>query len=334
MEKKGAIELQFNWILVLVAGAVLLIIFIGFISRQQEASSTSDDILTASSLDTIFHIYSDADVSDTIKISKSKISFNCDSFAVNSISKQLGGLSLFSPASLDTNKLQVMSLGWYVPYKITNFVYSTSPDARYIFIGESDFARKMFDKIKGKVRADGFTNTQVIYNENNDKVRLILFGQNPEMPINLKEPDLSLSAVKIDGDENKGVIEFFDFIDNKFEPRGKSYYIGEASLLGAVFADNIGIYSCNMEKGFNKMRILSNIYNKKIGHIIAHYNTAEGNNACRDFYQSNLLEILDYISYLASLDFQSSNYESIINAVNKIEEMNNDANALSCVLIY
>ncbi|MEK6949384.1 MAG: hypothetical protein AABX34_04130 [Nanoarchaeota archaeon] len=334
MEKKGAIEIQFNWILVLVAGAAVIIIFMGFISNQQEASSTSTDILTASSLESILNSYHGRDISDVVKMHKSRISFNCDSFSVGGISNQLGALSLFSPASLETDKLNILSFEWNMPYRITNFVYITSPDIRYIFIGNSDFAGRAFEKIKGKARADGFTNVQAIHDENNDQIRLVFFEQDPEMPESLNGPDFGISALKIDGDENVGIVEFFDFIDGKFEPRGRSYYAGEASLFGAIFSDGIDSYKCNMEKGFDKLKIISQIYNKRINNIIEQYNAIEESSVCRDFYQSNLLVISDSISYLASLDFQSSNHIDIAHAANKIEEINNKANALSCASIY
>lgn len=334
MGKKGAIELQFNWILVLVVGAAITLMFIGFISKQQGISAISTNILTASSLDAIFYGYGGADISDAVEIPKSKINFNCDSFSIGGISKQLGALILFSPTSLEADKLHILSFGWNTPYRITNFAYITSPDVRYIFIGNSDFARKMFEKVRGKIRADGFTNIQAVEDENDAIIKLVFFDQDPEMPESLNGLDLGISALKIDGDENGGIIEFFDFVEDKFELRGKSYYIGEASLFGAVFSGDMGAYNCNMEKGFNKLKIISQIYNKKVNNIIEQYSNIEENNVCRDFYQSNLLAILDNISYLSSFDFESPDYENIIKAADEIEKINNGSDALSCILIY
>ena len=334
MEKKGVIEIQFNWILILVVGAAITIMFIGFISKQQGISAISTNILTASTLDAILHGYEGIDISDAAEIPQSKIDFNCGSFSIDGISKQTGTLSLFSPDSLETDKLSILSCGWNMPYRITNFVYTTSPDVRYVFIGNSDFAREVFEKVRGKIRADGFTNIQAIQDESNDRIRLIFFEQYPEMPESLNGSDSGLSALKIDGDENKGVVEFFDFIGNKFEPRGKSYYVGVASLFGAVFSDNAGTYNCNMEKAFNKLRIISRIYNKKVNNIIEQYSTIEESNVCREFYQSNFLAISGNISYLSSFDFRSYNYEDAIKAAGEIEKINSEADALSCILTY
>jgi len=332
MRKRGAIEIQFNWILILVAGAAIIAIFIGFISKQQGISAVSTNILIASSLDAVLHGYEGTDISDAIEMPKSKVSFNCGSFSVDGISRQIWQLSLFSPAALETDKLLLLSFGWDMPYRIANFVYLTSPDARYIFIGNSYFARKMFEKMRGKARIDGFTNVQAIEDENDVAVRIIFFGQSPEIPESLKSS--AITSLMVDGDENSGIIEFFDLVDGKFEPRGKSYYFGEASLFGAVFSENIGMYTCNMEKAFNKLKIISRIYNKKVNNIIKQYNSTEQNNVCNIFYQSNSDKILGSISYLSSLDFQSSNYEDIIKAADEIKKANSGADALSCILVY
>lgn len=334
MKKRGAIEIQFNWILILAIGAAILVVFIGFISKQHGISAISTNILTASSLDALFHGYGGIDISDVMEMHKSKINFNCDSFSIDDISKQMGALSLFSPHSLETDKLNILSFEWSMPYRITNFIYITSPDVRYIFIGNADFARKIFEKVNDKIRADGFTNLQAVEDENDAVVRLIFFGQEPEIPEKLKTGESAVTSLKVDGDENNGIIEFFDLVNGKFESRGKSYYVKEESLLGAVFSDNVGIYKCNMEKAFNKLKIISEIYNKKVAALIEQYGNIEENDVCKDFYQNNLLAISDSISYLSSLDFESSNQEEILRTSDEIKRLNNESNALSCALIY
>ena len=109
MEKKGVIEIQFNWILVLVVGAAVIIIFMGFISKQQGISAISTNILTVSTLDAVLHGYEGIDISDAVKIPESKVNFNCDSFSIDGISRQIGALSLFSPAALEADKLHILS---------------------------------------------------------------------------------------------------------------------------------------------------------------------------------------------------------------------------------
>ena len=332
MTKKGAIEIQFNWILVIVAGAAIIIMFMGFISGQQGISAASTNILTASTLDTVLHSYEGIDISDVVEIPESKANFNCDSFSIGGISKQLGALSIFSPYSLETDKLNILSFGWNMPYKITNFAYITSPDVRYIFIGNSDFAREVFEKVRGKIRVDGFTNIQAVEDENDAMVRLVFFGQDPEMPESLKSP--AITSLRVDGYENIGIIEFFDLVDGKFESRGKSYYIKEASLIGAVFSEGTETYNCNMEKGFEKLKVISSVYNEKINSIMEQYSNIEESDVCRNFYQNNLSEVLGPISYLSSFDFKSPDYENITKAADEIEKINSEADALSCMLIY
>ena len=112
MRKRGAIGIQFNWILILVVGAAIIAMFMGFALKQQGISTISTNILTASSLDAIFHSYDRIGISDVMEMPKSEINFNCDSFSIDGISKQIGTLSLFSPHSLEADKLNILSFGW------------------------------------------------------------------------------------------------------------------------------------------------------------------------------------------------------------------------------
>lgn len=334
MRKRGAIEIQFNWILVLVVGAAIIIIFMSFISKQQGISDASANILAANTLNAILHGYGNTDISDSLEVPESKINFNCNSFYINGIQKQSAALNLFSPAYLETNKLHLLSFMWNMPYRITNFAYVTSPEIRYIFIGNSEFARKMFEKVRGKIRADGFTNAQAIQDENDDIIRIIFFGQEPEMPENLKAAKNPITSLRVDGDEGNGAIEFFELVDGNFEPRGESYYIGEASLFGAIFSDDINRYNCVMEKAFNKLNIISQIYQERVNNITQEYIIEGKNRLCEGFYSNNLLLILNSLSILSSFDFKLSGYAGLIEASNEIEKMNKRAEALSCTLIY
>ena len=334
MRKKGAIEIQFNWILVLAAGAVVIIIFMSFISKQQEIHDFSTGILAANSLGSVFSSYNSADISAVVEMPKSRIELNCNSFSVDGIPKNMDALNFFSPSALETDKMNLWSLGWDIPYRAANFLYITSPDVRYIFIGNSEFAGKMFEKIRGKARADGFTNAQAVEDENNIAVRIIFFGQEPKIPESLKAANYPITSLRVDGNEDRGMIEFFELADGKFESRGKSDYIGGASLFGAIFSDDAERYNCVMEKAFNKLNIVSEAYLGKINNIIKQYAIDGKNPICMDFYQNNLLAISDSISELSSFDPAFSNYEDIINAADYIETINNEADALSCALIY
>lgn len=334
MRKRGVIEIQFNWIFVLVVGAMIIIMFMSFISKQQGIHELSTSIFAANSLGSIFFGYGNKDISTVVGIPESKIDFNCDSFSINGVSKQLGTLNFFSPSHLETNKLNLLSLGLGLPYRVANFIYITSPDVRYIFIGNSDFARKVFEKVRGKINVDGFTSMQAIEDENDAAVRIIFFGQEPEVPEDLRDAENPITSLRVDGDEDNGTVEFFDFSDGKFEPRGKSNYIREASLFGAVFSDDIERYNCVMEKGFNKLRIISQIYKERTNNITQQYIIDGKNQLCADFYQNNLLSISNSLFTLQSFDTQSYDYEDIINATNYIKKINKEADNLSCALIY
>jgi len=51
--KKGVVDIQFNWIFVLISGAILLIIFTGIIINQKDISQTSIDVLVLKNLNAV-----------------------------------------------------------------------------------------------------------------------------------------------------------------------------------------------------------------------------------------------------------------------------------------
>ena len=51
--KKGVVEIQFNWMFVLIAGAIILALFIGIILRQKGISETTTNALILNNLDAV-----------------------------------------------------------------------------------------------------------------------------------------------------------------------------------------------------------------------------------------------------------------------------------------
>ena len=78
--KKGVIEIQFNWIFILVAGALILILFVVIVQRQGSVSNQSRDIDIRSKLGTILTgAKQSTDTTFVIDIpSKTEIDFGCN----------------------------------------------------------------------------------------------------------------------------------------------------------------------------------------------------------------------------------------------------------------
>ena len=329
--KKGVVETQFNWIFILIIGAVVLILFIGISARQKNISDTSIEISIINSLDAVFSgLETSPGTVSLISIPQTKIEFGCNAYSLGKTSKQINAMSIFAPSFFEGDKLTSMTLDFELPYRITTFIYLVSPETRYIFIGNSHFARKIFETVPEEIETDGYTNINAISNENDDRVRLIFFDQEPDLPESLVGKPLT--ALRVNGDEDSGSLEFFELVNGAFESKGTSNYIKKAALFGAIFSDDASNYDCSMENAFKKLNIVSSFYKEKIKRTIDYYEIA--GDSCRQFYETEITQISDDLDVLSSYDFTPQNVPAIIAAASEIEKKNMDASKLSCALIY
>jgi len=256
-------------------------------------------------------------------VPNTKINFGCSGYSIGNVAEQ-SNVNVFAPSVLEGDSIISMTAAWKVPYKVTNLVYVTNPKIRYIFVGSSDFANDIFEMIPDEIRNDGYTNANIIENENDDHVRIIFFDQDPVFPSSLV--GISVTALKVSGDKNKGTIEFFASLDDEFVSEGTSYYVGESVLLGAIFSDNLDSYSCVMENVFSKLDTVSQVYEMKINNLRLIYE----DQPCGGFYDPGSITTIKE----ASGAFSQSNLEIIDSNIRNLQNQNNEIKKLSCPLIY
>ena len=173
--KKAVIEVQFNWLFVLIIGAVILIMFSGIIIRQKNISETSKNVMMLNNLDAIF---SGSEASkgtvNIVRIPETRIEFRCNRYSIGELSKQLGVMNVFPPSILEGDRLISMTLDFSMPYRITNLVYITSPKYRYIFIGGND-AREMEIMMPNETFSGIFSTLGEVRYDGEKKARLVFF---------------------------------------------------------------------------------------------------------------------------------------------------------------
>jgi len=322
--KRGMIGLQFNWIFILVSGAIILILFTGIVMNQKDTSKITTNTLILRNLVTIL---SSSEVSTgttySIKLPKTKIKYECNKFSIDGISKQIDGMNVFAPSALVSNNIISMTLDWNIPYKVTNLIYLTNPSIRYVFVSDN-FAKDIHDALPSGVSKDYYNNLNAIKNKNDDEVRIVFFGQVPAFPSSLE--GAKVTALGVNGVKDKGSVEFFDVEDNKFVNKGKSYYIRESILLGAIFSDDIEIYECVMKNVFEKLNVVSQVYERKTDSLMLMYKDQQ----CEQFYDPGSIEMIKESSVI----FSHSNINIIdINAKN-LKLQNKQSQLFSCPSIY
>lgn len=319
--KKGVISVQFNWVFILIAGVLILLFFGSLVLKMRSASDTSIAETIMTNMQTIM---TGAEVSvrtiNPIEIPNTEIRFSCDSMSVGKLSTTITKNKIvFSPTVIKGRKLLAWALDWNSPYHVTNFLYLTTPNIKYVFVNPTgDYANGLYDLLPeeiNKIRVDdisGITNTGNYF-------RLIFFNDLPEVPLALiSAPNNDVSAINIISNK----IEFYNKRGSEFIQIGLAAdYLGEPMLLGSLFSQDIDDYKCNLKKAFNKLNIVTQVYKKRT-EVLAE-------SGCAPYYDT------DPFSYIIT---HSKDDNIDINEINrKIEEIkryNKNLQSESCPTLY
>ena len=368
--KKGQVEVQFNWIFVLIVGAILLAFFVTIALRQKEASEVG---LTAD-----FFINFEKALSG-ISASKGKTLLydipsmelrydciaGCDCAAYSGTSRARSTITpfamnnqiIFSPNHLKGNKLLTLSKDWEYPYRVANFLFITSPEVKYL-IEDSTRGSALFDELppefieQDQAQQPAFTKELFSVDEpitgiqGNYKVKFVFFTSDPltfTIPsAALSLPNSDVTAVKITQSGSSGSVSFYVKEGNSFKKTGDSYLFGETTAFASIFAEDLQAYSCMMNRAFKKYATVTSIYSKKQSEYFDYYNCVDENpssefkSVCCGSYDSSALSSLQ--GALSSFDFSRQDTSGLVatiqNSITSFSAQNLNAIQESCPHIY
>ncbi len=362
-KKRGAIEVQFNWIFILIIGAIILLFFFGIVKTQKKTSETKISATVRRDIKTILTGAGvSTGTSSLVEIPKTKIEYDCEGYSIEKTAP-IKPLVSFSPDYMYDIKLMLWALDWNIGYRVTNFLYITSPNIRYVlvfkdneqkrfvdiinetlpsrFIEEKKEKKTLMNKEKAILIDNKLKDLQDndFEDKNNYKVKFVFFNQDPIIDISeLKGmQDYDVTAVEIIPDSSCsnnldcfGEVKFYVKNNNNFDLEGTSYYIKLPSLIGAIFAD-LETYNCNMENSFKRLKLVTEIYlNKTL--VLKKYYTETLNYPCITIM--NAIETVLNEIKSSSNSFTKTNIENIYNQIITLEDLNDRAIKLSCAEIY
>ncbi len=332
------IESQFNWIFVFVIGALILLFFVGFVTTQKQQSEQSLGEKIAKDLNTIITQTSvSTGRADVVNIPNKAIEFNCDpegcgphgctsGFTISNtnVGWDTPVQPIFSPDLVEGMSLLSWSLEWSMPYHATNFLYLTSPQVRYIFVGSGDLISELYNGLPATVNKE--LNPSTILDKNNYKVKIIS-NSVPTLPPALKSmPDKDVVAIKIEKkDDETGNITFYKKQVDRFVEEGNVPYLGKPSLYGAIFSEDRANYECNMKKALLRLHMATKVYYS----VIKTLNSNQPD-VCKNYYNTNLVSEIGR----ATKDLELGQADTIYNNAKAIKEDNHNLKIYSCPLIY
>src|SRR3989338_7443073 len=113
--KKGIVEVQFNWIFVLIVGGILIITVTSVIIKQKNSAENSIRITL---LNTLRSLIASSSVSSGATMSasmpKAEVVYECNKFSIGDISKSYNGLVMFGPSSLKGKNISMQNIVLYM----------------------------------------------------------------------------------------------------------------------------------------------------------------------------------------------------------------------------
>ncbi len=308
MQKRG--QIQFNWVFVIIAGAVILAFFINFTIKYIDLQNQKMGAEMARDLDNNLNSLSNNILTRKDEIAlplNADFEFNCNtnSFKINNFYNQyISNKIIFSSPKFKTRILKVWVNSWKYPFKIDNFFYISSDKIKY-YLYPAPSAISAVLEIKGKIPdifdVEILTSTSIPTDLSKyQEVRIISFNGNApswNFP-NVKKIKIYLVNKKIDN----------------------LPYFGDEMMYGAIFSNE---YPCLFEKIKEQFKEIIKIYSSKATGLWS--STSQQN--CD--YTSIKNKLNNLVRYLDNRD-----YDQIPSLITQIDSLNRDLDSKGCVTVY
>ena len=287
--KKGQ-GIQFNWIYVVLAGAIILGFFSWFIVRYIDLQNTSLDAKVARNIDSnLLAIKGASQFKPVIDLGDSfAFDFSCDSLTVNTRHTQkIDDKIIFSSEHITkTRNLNVWTYGLDAGFFVDNLIYIIDPKQKYylVYDKDKDFVQTLYDRMPNSLYNNIFISDYAGASLSSaGKNKFVLFfepsGEQLEI-LSSKGKVVSIEA------KQSGKITFYDFGSVSVDS-----FFGYGLLYGAVFSDSLEQYGCSKKRVLDKLGLLSNIYYTKARNLakisndpLCDYNTVS--NLLKSFSES------------------------------------------------
>ncbi len=364
--KKGQVEITFNWVYILIAGAVILLFFIGLVARQK---AVSEERLSGEVVEVLSSILAGAGVSEKTKnfidasgLADYTLYFDClngvGEFGIkgrpartqNSIDP------VFAPREMRSPRIITWSLPYALPFKVMDFLLIIPSNVKYYIMGnDADFINEFLNSTEGIERVYVPSLAQ-IEPERNLQVRIIdtsgtvIPGSDVPPPLQSFE-DAEVSAAVFTGANQ---VDFYQKQGSGWKklqvnPVRVISLPGErnAAKYAAVFSADGQMYWCNMNKALVRLELLTKVYGGeeiafgeaggKIGELISYYK-GDASGECLghlEQYNENTVDALTKLSHATTAcRLQQESCVELIDAADMLQKLNDKLRVSCSVSLY
>ncbi|MEM4263653.1 MAG: hypothetical protein QW666_02035 [Candidatus Woesearchaeota archaeon] len=278
MKKKG-FEMQFHWVFILIAGAIILAFFFSLVQKQRALSEEKLSITLATDMEAVFSgAIESKGTAQPLVIPRTGIAFSCSqacecNFVIGKKATEFRDKILFAPSLLSGQNAVAWAQELKMPFRVANFLYLTNPNIKYYLVYEASnqdslkLYRIISDalpqglnlesidstgKVKG-LKAGGFQETKFVFLDITSDVESVLVGldrsfRKEKVSAVLVQPASKL--VSFFEKENSNSLEF---------SKSLSVFIGEPSIFAAIFSSDSQMYECGMRSAFSRLSHVAQI---------------------------------------------------------------------------
>ena len=277
--RKG-FELQFNWIFVLIAGAVFMGFFFLVIRNQLNSAEMDDSSSAQSDLGFILRTSQGSRSSEKVVPLAGDFSFECvdgvSSFisSGSQVSEQYNYLSVFSPERLDAREVIIRTDTFRAPFSIMPFSYLSNRETEYVFVNDDLQSRQLFFGLPENASRKFLTGVLSNLADSNYDSTLIIANASSEGSVIAQTMSFfkptrqsAISLVIIDPEGGipglYGKVRFYSYSSSGFALEGEAFYFTQEQLLGAVYSGSRDIYQCQFDKSFKRLNLMADFHMRR-----------------------------------------------------------------------
>ncbi|MBN2459266.1 hypothetical protein JXB28_03190 [Candidatus Woesearchaeota archaeon] len=310
--KKG-FAMQFNWIFVLIGGAIIFGFFFSLINNLLQSEDVSTKIKATQEVDAMFKINLASDnTQKTIEFTSNiKINFFAERTSTYSEYSVEGSPraarydynAIFSPNELEGDELIVQSFVLDLPFRSMPVVYVTNKEVEYVLLGISPAVQTVLSDLPEDInwKQHEVLGDMSSYPDRNydrtvfvtDKETFDTSGMAWVRFNNFNRPAERIFAVVMAPGTGTiagyGEISFYKYDPNQgLVLAGTSPFFDHKILTGAIISHDRDIYENNLRKVLRRINLLTDLYVKKVEYYWADNELV----LCRGLY-GEVLEFLD-----------------------------------------
>ncbi|MBW2990430.1 hypothetical protein KY348_01860 [Candidatus Woesearchaeota archaeon] len=348
--KKG-FALQFNWLFVLIGGAVILGFFISLIVNGLAGEEGITAQKRTEEIDSVLKVSLAAGDTQKTLFFNQKIIFSCDEISEYFVEEafkysRYDYNALFSPSELDGRELVILTRVFEAPFRVMPLVYVTNKDIEYVFVGDSGLITQTYNLMPDNATTAAISpDILATYPDKNYDRTVFVLDVNDENSLarlhnfNRAKQD-RIFAVVINASEgtvnNYGVLDFYRYEQEAFVLSKSAPFLTLDLALGGIISHDKTMYECNLRKVLQRLEMLGELHMKRMLEI--YYENS--NDFCQVYYAGQPYSAQEHFESIKQgaekKELSLDNFRNIFSAINDLRTLNmiNISARTDCAPIY